>query len=484
MMKARANGRAPADLRSQLVLGSVVVVLLTFSVLGVLLAAFFGHYFTDGRLTGLTYRARSVGRLMRRAPARANPRITTMVRDTGGHVWVVSAQGAVVRQFGHDGFGPYTRWVTSAQVQDILAGHTRARAVPYGQSHPQEEAVVGVPVAPAGAGPPLAVLWVAPVGGAAILRAVAARLAVVATLGLLVAVLLFAWLGARLARPIRGLGHAATRIAAGEFEVPVVAAGSSEVRSLAQSLREMALQLQEVDRHRRDFLADVGHELRTPLAALRGALEGIRAGTAPPAVRARYVDLAVAETARLARLVDDLLALSRAQAGHLQLRLEDVDFKEVLLRVALSLEPVALARDISFSFDVPDAPVVVQADPDRLSQVLWNLLDNAARHTPPGGVAQVSVAADPPAVLLRVSNPGAVIAGEAAAHLFERFARGASGDAYGAGLGLAIVRTLVELHHGLVQADAPPEGGLCVTVRWPVKTAGQGAGAPHTPASA
>lgn len=472
MRKGGGRGKGPADLRSQLVLGSVVVVLLTFSVLGVLLAAFFGHYFKDGRLSGLTYRARTVGRLMRLAPARGIPRITTVVRDTGGHVWIVSARGVVLRQFGRGGYGPYTRWVTSADVRGILAGHTRAGAVAYGHKHRQEEAVVGVPVLGVGAGPPMAVLWVAPVGGAAILRAVAARLALVATLGLLVAVLLFAWLGARLAGPIRGLGRAATRIAAGDFEVPVAAAGSSEVRSLAQTLQEMALQLQAVDRYRRDFLADVGHELRTPLAALRGALEGIRAGTAPPAVRARYVDLAVAETARLARLVDDLLALSRAQAGRLQLRPEEVDFREVLLRVALSLEPVALARDISFSFDVPDGAVVVEADPDRLSQVLWNLLDNAARHTPPGEVAQVSVTADPLAVRLRVANPGPVITQEAAAHLFERFTRGASGDASGAGLGLAIVRTLVELHHGEVRVEAQPEGGLSVVVTWPAKTGG------------
>ncbi len=469
--KGTRRGRTPADLRSQLVLGSVVVVLLTFSVLGVLLAAFFGHYFTDGRLSGLTYRARTVGRLLRLPPARAMPRIATVVRDTGGHVWVISSQGGVVRQFGRAGFGPYTRWVTSAQVRDILAGHTRAGAVAYGRKPRTEEAVVGVPVAASGASPPLVVLWVAPVGGAAILRAVAARLALVATLGLLVAALLFAWLGARLARPIRGLGRVATRIAAGEFEVPVAASGSSEVRSLAQSLQEMAEQLQAVDRYRRDFLADVGHELRTPLAALRGALEGIRAGTAPPSVRARYVDLAVAETARLTRLVDDLLALSRARVGRLQLRPEDVDFKEVLLRVALSLEPVALARDISFAFDVPDDDAVVRADPDRLSQVLWNLLDNAARHTPPGGVAQVSLAVEPEAVRLRVANPGIVIAQETAAHLFERFARGASGDAHGAGLGLAIVQTLVELHQGRVHAEALPEGGLCVTVVWPAKGA-------------
>jgi signal transduction histidine kinase len=301
----------------------------------------------------------------------------------------------------------------------------------------------------------------------------------VAAAGLLLAVLLAAWLASHLTGPIRRLEIAASQIAAGRFPAQPGAEGPAEVRSLARSLGHMTARLSQLDSQRRAFLADVSHELRTPLAAVRGALEGIRAAAGMDAPSLQYVDTALHETARMSRLVDDLLALARAEAGRLVLQRRPVDLAEETARVALSLEPIASRRRVGFRFDLPEEPVLVDADPDRLSQVLWNLLDNAARHTPGGCEARVALAPGAEHAVLRLQNPGAVWSAEDAAGLFERFERRDTEG--GAGLGLAIARTLARAHGGDLEAEPLPEGGLAVTLRWPRAAARRPADRPVGP---
>jgi two-component system sensor histidine kinase BaeS len=464
----------PPSLRSQLILGSMGVIGVTFTGLALLLAAFFGQYFRAGRANSLRVRAQEVARLLQQPPASANPRIATLVADTGGHLWLLAADGRTVRQLGAAGFGGYAGWASPSMLPDALAGRSETRFLTSGDRRPAPFAVVAVPV-PRVYGQPVrdrfALIWAAGIGGADVLRAVAARVAAVAALGLILAAALFAWLSARVAAPIRRLEQAAGRIAGGTFDVELVNAGPAEVRSLARSLREMADRLRDLDASRRAFLADVSHELRSPLAALRGALAGVQAGGTSAGERAHALDLAIGETERLGRLVDDLLVLARADAARLDLHRQTVDLREAALRVALSLEPVATARGVAFRFDGDGTPAPVDADPDRLSQVLWNLLDNAARHTPAGGEAHVTIGHHHGGIRLRVSNPGDRIPPEAIGRLFERFQRGNGDRDGGTGLGLAIARTLVEAHGGTITAEAPDQGGLTVTVCWPTAAA-------------
>lgn len=457
--------RRRSSLRSQLILGSVGVVLAIFTALGLLLAAFFGHYFTGGRVATVTRRAHVLARLWPPSDAQVRQRVLRLVAVEGGHAWVVSAGGALLAQFGKAGYGPYADWVTATDLADVLDGRTVARTLSTGQGDARlTYAVVAVPLPRTPRRPPGrgVVLWAAPVGGQALLRGVTARVGLVAGLSLLLAAALFAWLAGRLTGPIRHLQGAAEQIASGHFQVPIREQGPEEVRSLARSLRAMCGQLSDLDRTRREFMADVSHDLRSPLAAVRAALEGLRSGTAGPAERERYLALASGEAARLGRLVDDLLAVARADAGRLDLRRRRVDLKEAMLRVALSLEAEAQTRGVVLGFELPDGAVEIDADPDRLSQVLWNVMDNAVRHAPPGSHVGVRLTTG----LLEVRNPGPVIQPEVAARLFERFERGGGGSA-GSGLGLAIARTLVEAHGGTIDAEAPASGGLVVRVRWP-----------------
>jgi signal transduction histidine kinase len=471
--------RAALRLWSQLVLGTVGIVCATSAAFALLLSLFFGHYFAAARLSVLSARARTVAALWRLPPRRAAPQIAALVRDTGGLCWVLGSSGETLAEFGPARLAAAAGPAAQAEEAELLGGRPVHLVVTESSAH-ERLAVVGVPVS--GANGAAAVLWVAPVRGQDVLRAVAARLAVVAGAGLLLAAALSAWFAAHVVRPIRRLEVTAGQIAAGQFAVDVAEGGPAEVRSLARSLEHMASRLAALDRERRAFLADVSHELRTPLAAVRGALEGLRSGQAATfAPDLRYLETALHEARRMDRLIDDLLALARADAGRLELHRRPVDVAEEVARVALSLEPVASSRRVSFHFDLPEVPVPVDADPDRLSQVLWNLLDNAARHTPGGGRVTVALTSSAGCAVLRLQNPGPPWSPAETARLFERFERRDTEG--GAGLGLAIARTLTRAHGGDLEAQPLPEGGLAVTLRWPLAAAGApGTGAVAPPA--
>jgi two-component system sensor histidine kinase BaeS len=212
----------------------------------------------------------------------------------------------------------------------------------------------------------------------------------------------------------------------------------------------------EQDRLRRQLMADVAHELRTPLAILQGRIEGLLDGVYPR--DETHLTELLDETRHLARLVDDLGTLAHAEAGALELRKEVVDLGDLLRDVA-----AALPRPIVV--EVPADLPAIEADPGRIRQVLLNLLTNALRHTPAEGVISVEVYAQPQRMLIRVRDTGSGIAPEDLPRLFERFQKGS--DSRGSGLGLPIARKLVLAHGGDIGIESAPGQGTEVTVSLP-----------------
>jgi signal transduction histidine kinase len=212
----------------------------------------------------------------------------------------------------------------------------------------------------------------------------------------------------------------------------------------------------EQDRLRRQLMADVAHELRTPLAILQGRIEGLLDGVYPrdDAHMAELLD----ETRHLSRLAEDLGTLAHAEAGALELRKETVDLGDLVRDVA-----AALPRPITF--EVPADLPTIEADPVRIRQVLLNLLANALRHTPPEGAISVEVQVRPQQMLIRVRDTGSGIPPEELPRIFERFQKG--NDSRGSGLGLPIARKLVLAHGGDIEIESAPGHGTEVTVALP-----------------
>lgn len=286
------------------------------------------------------------------------------------------------------------------------------------------------------------------------------------------------WLARGIARPIAAVGAAASRVGAGKLEARVepptgTFGAAAEVTELTAGFNRMAATLERNEVERKAMVADVAHELRTPITAMALRLEALRDGLVP--FDAAEVERLVRQTALLHRLVEDLRTLSLADAGRLTLRRGAVDVGALVADACAAFAPVADAKGVRVAHPgdttaVGGAHALVDGDADRLRQVLTNLLDNAVRASPSGGTVRVATSSDGETVSVSVHDEGPGFAEGDLPDVFERFRQGESGrrDLRGhAGLGLAIVRALVGLHGGSVTARNRPEGGAEVTVRLP-----------------
>lgn len=273
------------------------------------------------------------------------------------------------------------------------------------------------------------------------------------------------WLARGMTAPLRQMTEAATAMAGGDYSVQVAATSSDEVGQLAKAFTTMARDLAATDEQRRELISTVSHELRTPLAAQRAVLENLVDGVTPPS--AGTLRTALAQTERLSDLVQDLLDLSRLESGTTRLSLTEIDVADLL--VAGVGEAELAGRAVRFEVDCPSG-MRVRADRARLTQVLANLLDNAARHSPAGSVVSVTAALDPLSAGARwnldVLDSGDGIAPAVAERMFERYSTGGE-HAGGTGLGLAIARWICDLHGGRI-AVLPSVTGARVRVTLPV----------------
>ncbi len=286
-----------------------------------------------------------------------------------------------------------------------------------------------------------------------------------ALLGIAVALGLVQLVARGTTKPLREMADAAQALTVGDYSRRVHTNARDEVGQLARSFNQMAEELAQVDRFRRDLVANASHELRTPIAVVRAVLENVVDGLQP--ANEETMQSLLSQMERLGRLVDQLLDLSRLESGTVPIVHRAVPVKPLLDEAA---HAVALrGQDVCVRVELSDDALAVDGDPDRLRQVITNLVDNAIRHSPSGG--EIRLKADAPdrkrMVTLTVEDDGAGIESDHAQRIFERFTRlddARSSNDGGAGLGLAIVKWIVELHGGSVHAepvhDSPTHGQL------------------------
>lgn len=297
----------------------------------------------------------------------------------------------------------------------------------------------------------------------------------------LVAVILSIVIAARLSTPVRRLTLASRALAEGHFDARVpehAGSGSPEVAELAVAFNGMAERLEESialirrDRDRsREFLADVSHELRTPIAALRTFNELLQEGAAnDPGARAEFLQSSQQQIERLDWLAQNLLELSKLDSGLIALDLRPDDLRAIVESAVQQAEPTARRRGVDLVAQLPDRPVRQRHDPQRLGQVLSNLIGNAIKFTPAGGHIVVALRSIRQGAELQVRDTGVGVDPAELPHVFDRFYRGARSSevrAAGSGLGLSIVRSIVEMHGGRVTIESSPGQGTRVTVVLP-----------------
>ena len=267
-----------------------------------------------------------------------------------------------------------------------------------------------------------------------------------------------------LIRPLREMSAATKRYARGDFSYRVDSQGSGEeLAELAGALNSMAKALAVLESSRRSFVANVSHELKTPMTTIGGFIDGMLDGTIPPEMQNHYLQLVSEETGRLARLIQNMLDLSKLESGEYQVNARMFNIWETLTGVALAAEQRINDGMIELEGLTMDEKVLVYADPDLIHQVAYNLLDNAIKFTPAGGTIRFSVEKLGPETEIAVWNSGQGISPEALPYVFQRFYkedRSRGLHARGAGLGLNICKVLVNLSGGQIRVESQ-QGEWC-----------------------
>jgi signal transduction histidine kinase len=289
------------------------------------------------------------------------------------------------------------------------------------------------------------------------------------SVAIVIALLLTFVLSRRMSSPIGVLANAARRLGRGDLSQRVQFQGKGEVGELAQAFNSMAADLEHAEQLRRNLVADVAHELRTPLSNIQGYLEAIRDRVMKP--NAATIRSLNEETALLSRLVDELQELSLAEAGELKLVYQAEDIANVVKQAVTSWQPQVAAKEISLSLDLPDNLPLVNIDRQRVNQVLHNLLENAVAHTHKGGTINVAAMTQGDWVEVCVSDTGEGIPAEDLPNIFERFYRVDRSRARatgGSGLGLTIAKRLVEAHGGQITVQSELGKGSSFSFTLPI----------------
>ena len=281
-----------------------------------------------------------------------------------------------------------------------------------------------------------------------------------------VAIVAIAWLFVvamrRIGTPLSDLVMAADRVAAGDLSVRLDEQGLPWLGSVARAFNSMTLRLERQQRDRRALMADIAHELRTPLSVIQGRVEGMLDGVYPR--DEHHVRQLLEETRMLARLIEDLRTSASLDAGTLALQPENTDLDVLIEDAVDAFRPEAERRELQLIVQTGDLPLL-RVDPFRIKEVLSNLLSNALRYSPDGGVVRIEALERPEEVVVRVTDQGPGISSEDLPCVFDRFYKGATSK--GTGLGLAIAKSLVEAHGGTIAAQSGPGVGTTIVFTLP-----------------
>jgi signal transduction histidine kinase len=295
------------------------------------------------------------------------------------------------------------------------------------------------------------------------------RALLLAALGAAVIALLLGVVLARtLTQPVRDLTRAIEAMSRGELRQEVPVRSADELGTLTLAFNRMSADLARSNELRREMTADIAHDLRTPLTVITGYIEALRDGVLKP-TPARFETMHN-EAQRLKRLVEDLRTLSLVDAGELPMQRQRVAPRALLDRLTAAYAPQAAARHITLAVSAASEAPDVLVDPERMAQVLGNLVSNALRHTPAGGRIDLSARVQGARVALVVADTGEGIPADALPHVFDRFYRGEASRSQQdgeSGLGLAIAKSIVEAHGGTIAAASTPGQGTTFTITLP-----------------
>ena len=376
--------------------------------------------------------------------------LSVLALATDTHVMVSTAQGTVV--YATDGANELleleSRSIPTQIVSEVVGG-SFVGATTLGGMYERPRYLVALPIQSGATLQGLVLVSCEASEISSMWQDISSLFLITATAVILIAAIISSVTSMRQSKPIKEIAAAARQFGHGELSVRVdVGHRRDEVGELAEAFNAMADSLSKSEQRRSEFIANVSHELKTPMTTIAGFADGILDGTIPPEKEKQYLQVISSETRRLSRLVRSMLDLSRLQSDERAAQ-QQFDICETMLRVLVSLESKINAKHLNVDAQLPDDPVQVWGDQDAITQVCYNLLDNAAKFSPENGPLRISITTKSSKAYISISNEGQTISPEELPLLFDRFHKtdhSRSADRDGVGLGLYIVKTILNSH--------------------------------------
>lgn len=450
-----------------------LIILISFLLLSMVMLVFISDYWKNEKLSLLRKNAESVANISASSVITLEPGkyqldagrmhafIMAFADNINSDIFVTDVRGkTILAAYGSGGDLDNTKRVNSAIMKKTLSGHYDAQGT-LGGIYDQPYYIAGLPIVVNTTEGPVTIGAVFAAYNVSSLRAFRLDLLKIVLIAAILAFLVsfcVVWIFSyRLVRPLRDMAAAARSFGEGNFSVRVPVTSQDEIGQLAVAFNNMADSLASGENVRRNFIANVSHEFKTPMTTIAGFIDGILDGTIPPEKERHYLKIVSQEVKRLSRLVRTMLDLSRIDSGELKLHPARFDLTNTVLSALLSFEKQIEEKKIDVQGLEGAESLYVNGDPDMIHQVVYNLIDNAVKFTNEGGTLTISIQALPGRTVVSVENTGPGIAPDELPLIFDRFYKtdkSRSHDKNGMGLGLYIVKTIIRLHGGEITVDS------------------------------
>lgn len=446
------------SLFSRLVITYFIIILVTITVLGVILSSFFQDSIFTRRAEELRREATDLNPYIEMYALGVLDewylynyfKIADRYKDTT--IWVVDEMGYIWLSYSSSA-EETEKWkeqqLTAKEFAQILDGETIIKEGKFGERFPVPVLTVGVPFTIKNniAGAVFLHSPVQEIEGA--IRETYKSIWIAAVISAILSSILLFFTSKFISRPLLEMNQISREFAKGNFKKRVNIKSRDEVGQLALNFNAMADSLENLENMRRSFVANVSHELRSPLTSIRGYIQGVLDRTIPAEKSEQYLSVVLDETNRLNKLINELLDLAQIEAGHFPLTVDKFEINELIRRVLISQEERITVKDIEVAIDFEEEHYYVEADRDRIQQVLYNLIDNAIKFNPDGGTLEIRTWRYEEIVFVKIKDQGPGMAKDEIRHIWDRFYqidKSRSFQKGGTGLGLSIVKKIIEEH--------------------------------------
>lgn len=461
----------------KLLFSHLAIILVSMLTLGILMSYLVRNHVVENKRHDLLAKGKSAVTMINNVLADgrkpSNRMLVAMGEIAGGDVWIMDKNGQIIvgqpPAIWKDKYSEYWTRVWDTVDWENSDGTQRV----FNPSQRDPSIIVALPLPPQESGIPSALFLYSPVTGASrTAQALEQILLYALSASAFAAALVGFFIARSLTRPIANISQAAASFSQGNYTSRTTATQADEIGQLGRTLNSMAEELEQIEQNRREFLSDVSHEIKTPLASIQALAEAIQDGLVKTEeTRDRYLTNIVTETKRIGRLVGDLLNLSQLEAGELSLIRTPIDLPALVTAHLAKFAPFAEEKSLVIATNFPQNLSSPVADPDRLGQVLTNLVSNAIRHAYPESIILITAEKQHQQIAVSISNTGPGIPPEHLPHIWKRFYRvdksRARGDG-GTGLGLAITKKLVTAMGGSVDVISTPGKITIFTFTLPV----------------